>query len=105
MKRILGFLLSLLIIYAVYFDLTVGTLPHANSQTVTATAKPEVNFPFFEASVGPGQTLISIVEHHSNSSLSVPITALVHDFKALNPGQSPDKLQIGKSYRFPEYSR
>lgn len=105
MKKILGLLLSVLVVYAIYFDLSIGTLPHAISQNTVATPKPEVNFPYFEEKVEPGETLISIVEHQSEHSLSVPMSDLIHDFKSLNPGQSPNKLEIGKTYRFPEYSK
>lgn len=108
MGKLLGFLLSVLVVYAVYYDLSVGTLPHANSQktaVASATVEPEVNFPYFKEKVQPGETLISIVEHQANQSISVPISNLVHDFKSLNPGQSPEKLQIGRTYRFPRYSK
>ncbi|WML45323.1 hypothetical protein [Neobacillus sp. PS3-40] len=107
MKKLLGVLLSLLFIYIVYFDLTVGTLPNGSTKKAEAVAieKSDSNLPYFKIKVNPGETLISIVEHHANKSLSVPIDDLIRDFKALNPGQSPEKIQIGKIYRFPNYTK
>lgn len=104
MKKIIGILFIFLIIYAIYFDLTIGTLPQSTSQKVEAKVETEATIPYFEAKVEPGETLISIIEHQTNKSLSVSIDDLVHDFEALNPGNSPDKIMIGKVYRFPDYA-
>lgn len=109
MKRISLFLLGLLTIYVIYIDLTAGTLPkdesQAPEQTVTTIAIPENTIAAFEAEVEPGETLISIVEGHIKKSLPVSIDELIKDFQSLNPGQSPEKIQIGASYQFPDYSK
>jgi hypothetical protein len=109
MKRISLFLLGLLTIYVIYIDLTAGTLPkdesQAPEQTVTTIAAPENTIAAFEAEVEPGETLISIVEGHIKKSLPVSIDELIKDFQSLNPGQSPEKIQIGASYQFPDYSK
>jgi hypothetical protein len=109
MKNLLLLLLSFLIIYSIYFDLSVGTLPlpHSSTAKVDAVAKPETKskIPYFEFKVEPGDTLITIVEHQIKKSLPVSITRLIHDFEALNPGHSAEKIQIGTSYRFPDYSK
>lgn len=103
MRKIFGALFSLLIIYSIYFDLTVGTLPLASSKTAEAIIKADSSLPFFEAKVRPGETLITIVENKANKSIPVSITDLISDFKYLNPGQSSEKIQVGKVYRFPNY--
>jgi hypothetical protein len=105
MKKLAGLLLSGLIIYCVYFDMTVGTLPYEHTKTaVTETiVKPDSNIPYFETSVEPGDTLITIVEHKLRKPLPVSMNKLIHDFQSLNPGQAADKIQIGKTYRFPFY--
>jgi hypothetical protein len=114
MKKLFGLLLSVLIIYVIYFDLTVGTLPSSTPQPVDAKvenrtqqniAKPKTNFPAFEAKVKPGDTVISIVENQLDQSLPVSISELIEDFKKLNPGKAPEKIQIGSTYIFPDYSK
>jgi hypothetical protein len=109
MKRIFLFLFGLLTIYVIYIDLTAGTLPKDESQVpeqiVATMAVPENAIAAFEAEVEPGETLISIVEGHIKKPLPVSIDELIGDFKSLNPGQSPEKIQIGASYQFPDYSK
>jgi hypothetical protein len=105
MKKLIGILLSFLIIYSVYYDITVGTLPFSKSEKAEAVEIQESSIPFFEAKVKSGETLITIVEHKTNKSLSVPISELIRDFMTLNQGQSPEKMQVGKIYRFPKYAK
>lgn len=111
MKKFLGLLLSILIIYVIYFDLTVGTLPSPSNGRVEAMnekteiqKKTEADIPFFTDRVKPGETVISIVEHQLGKPLPVSISELISDFQALNPGKSPEKIQIGSTYHFPDYS-
>ncbi len=108
MKKFLGVLLSLTILYAIYFDLTTGTLPQASSQkadTVIKTTKPETTIPYFEAKVEPGETVITIVEHQINKPLPVSISKLIRDFQELNSGKNAETIQIGQTYRFPDYTK
>jgi hypothetical protein len=109
MKNFFGILLLFLILYVIYFDLTVGTLPNAHTQKVDAVTenvgKPLKGMPAFAAKVKPGETAITIVEHHINKPIPVSITDLIEDFRQLNPGQRPEKIQIGATYQFPDYSK
>jgi hypothetical protein len=109
MKKFFGFLLAVLILYVIYIDLTVGTLPASLIQQVDAKIetkiKQKVNIASFEAKVEPGETVISIVEHQINKPLPVPINDLIADFRKLNPGETPEKIQIGSTYHFPDYSK
>ncbi|MDR6998764.1 hypothetical protein [Neobacillus niacini] len=108
MKKLLGLVLTALIIYVIYIDLTVGTLPSDSVQTVeakTETHSPKSTLPSFQATVEPGETVISIVEHQLKKPLPVSITELVKDFQLLNPGYSPEKIQVGASYQFPDYTK
>jgi hypothetical protein len=108
-KRIFLFLFGLLTIYVIYIDLTAGTLSkdetQKQEQTVTTLTTPAVTIDAFEAEVEPGETLISIVENHIKKPLPVSIEELVEDFQSLNPGQAPEKIQIGSTYQFPDYSK
>ncbi|MEH7120734.1 hypothetical protein V7128_25490 [Neobacillus vireti] len=110
MKKLFGILLSILVIYVIYYDLTVGTLPtsaplpaDAKAEQVTAVSKSKI--PSFDAEVEPGDTVISIVEHRINKSLPVSINDLIEDFQTLNGGRSPEKIRIGATYHFPDYSK
>lgn len=109
MKRIFLFLFGLLTIYVVYIDLTAGTLPKDETQipeeTVATMANLENTMDAFEAEVEPGETLISIVENHIKKPLPVSIDELIADFQSLNSGQAPEKIQIGSTYQFPDYSK
>lgn len=112
MKRILLPIFGLLILYVIYIDLTAGTLPSIQSEKMEVkevTAKvmenQETGLPAFEAEVEPGETLISIVENNIDKPLPVSIDKLIKDFQSLNPGQTPEKIQIGKTYQFPDYSK
>ena len=111
MKKLIGFILTVLIIYVIYIDLTVGTLPSTlTTQQVDAkieTPKKQLipDMPSFEAKVEPGETVISIVEHQLDKSLPVSITDLIKDFRKLNPGETAEKIQIGSTYHFPDYSK
>ncbi|MBT2698044.1 hypothetical protein J7E79_11525 [Bacillus sp. ISL-40] len=112
MKKLFGFLLAVLIIYVIYIDLTVGTLPSSFTQQVDAKIetqntelKTETDIPSFEAQVEPGETVLSIVEHQLDKSLPVSISDLIEDFRKLNPGETPEKIQIGSTYHFPDYSK
>ncbi|HEY2422041.1 MAG TPA: LysM domain-containing protein [Neobacillus sp.] len=108
MKRLFGMLLVVLILYVIYIDLTIGTLP-SDTQKVGALAeqvvKPGKGIPSFTEKVKPGETVITIVENHLNKPIPVPITVLIQDFCELNPGKVPEKIQIGTTYTFPDYSK
>jgi hypothetical protein len=112
MKKLVGILLSILVIYVIYYDLTVGTLPTSPAQKVDAKVE-QVNpssslnstIPSFDAKVKPGDTVMSIVEHKINKALPVSIQDLIEDFQTLNEGKSPEKIQIGSTYHFPDYSK
>ncbi|MBV7507498.1 hypothetical protein KW850_19845 [Bacillus sp. sid0103] len=110
MKKLFGFILAVLIIYVIYIDLTVGTLPSTLTTQVDAKIETpltplKTDIPSFEAKVDPGETVISIVEHQLDKPLPVSITDLIQDFRKLNPGETPEKIQIGTTYHFPDYSK
>ncbi|WP_042355037.1 LysM peptidoglycan-binding domain-containing protein [Bacillus rubiinfantis] len=108
MKKLLGLLFAILLIYVIYIDLTVGTLPSAATIGQEFTSERATNqpagIPSFEAKVKPGETVMTIVEKHLGKPLPVPISELIADFSKLNPGKTPEKIQIGATYQFPDYS-
>lgn len=112
MKRLVGVIIAIIILYSVYYDLSQGTLP-ANMIKETTVSKMSTDSesnreearPYFEEKVGAGDTVISIIEEHLNDSISVPITEVITDFKELNNGVSPQEIQQGKVYKFPTYPK
>ncbi|WP_071395783.1 hypothetical protein [Bacillus tuaregi] len=107
MKRLVGVFVILLILYAVYYDLSEGTLPASFTKetAVDSAAKQTEETTYFEQKVDAGDTVISIIEDHLNESISVPITEVINDFKELNKGVSPQEIQQGMVYKFPDYSK
>lgn len=106
MKKFLGTLVILLICYIVLFDLKHGTLPQATEKTTekVSTVK-SIELSFFEEKVNAGDTVLTIVENRLEEPIPVSISEIVSDFEALNKGISPEKIQIGKTYLFPDYSK
>lgn len=112
MKKIAAFLVLSLIVYAIYNDLTAGTLPAASMHKIEAASK-EMNvknknktaaaIPYFEHVVKPGDTVLSVLDRISQTPLQVSVTKAVEDFKQLNGGTDPHKIQFGKTYKFPDY--
>ncbi|KIY22713.1 MULTISPECIES: LysM domain-containing protein [Mesobacillus] len=110
MKKLAGLLAFLVLTYAVYNDLSIGTLPALRTaESVLAEAEESGNptekkIPYFEHEVKPGDTVLSVLDSNSNKPLSVPVSQLVEDFKQLNEGMDPKKIQFGNTYKFPDYS-
>ena len=102
LRKILMLLFMALIIYSVYFDITIGTLPAVSTPVIAQESPSEL--PYKEIEVKPGDTLLSIIEREERS-LPKPINTIILDFQELNDGQSPHELQIGKTYRIPIYSQ
>ena len=105
MKRLALFLLSVLVIYVIYFVLTKGTLPlpAIEEPVIEAMAKNETSMPYFEKKVSSGDTVLSLVENNINGPLTVSISKVISDFKVLNNGLSPEKIKSGYLYKFPDY--
>lgn len=104
MKRLFGVFLTVLILYAVYVDLSHGTLPTNETPKIEAKAvNPTPNTAYFEVVVKPGDTVLSIIESELDMSIPVPISQVIEDFQALNEGLNPEQIQIGKPYKFPKY--
>ncbi|WP_147532374.1 LysM peptidoglycan-binding domain-containing protein [Bacillus marasmi] len=109
MRRLFTILIAVLVLYAIYHDLTEGSvsLPEKTTEepAVPASTSPNVNIPFKEKTVKPGDTVLSIVEKNSSGPLPVSISKVISDFQKLNEGVKPEEIQIGKAYKFPKYKK
>jgi len=103
MKRLAILIVTALIIYIIYLDLTIGTLPAVTEQTIEATSTIEDVIPYFEKKVASGETVLSVVEGNMNGPLPVTMTQMIADFIHLNSGIQPEKIKAGNTYRFPDY--
>ncbi|PLR93850.1 hypothetical protein [Bacillus sp. T33-2] len=103
MKKLAVVLLSILILYAVYHDLTKGTIPESETVRVEAKTSDNRAIPYFEQKVKAGDTVLSILEKHTDEDLPVSVKKAVADFQLLNHGLMPEEIQYGKSYKFPDY--
>lgn len=107
MKRLSALIILILVVYVIYFDLSKGTLPITVETTTSAVSEKvvneEVKINYFERKIESGDTVLSIIEKQLDSAIPVPIQRVVQDFHSLNDGMDAEKIQIGKTYKFPDY--
>lgn len=106
MKRLIGLLFTVLVLYVIYHDLTQGTIPQQQQQEEEELAVPassSIQLPYSVEEVKPGDTVLSIVEKNSTHPLPVSISKVISDFRKLNEGIKPETIQIGHQYKFPTY--
>ncbi|MBP3039647.1 hypothetical protein J9303_09120 [Bacillaceae bacterium Marseille-Q3522] len=104
MKRLVGLILTMLISLAIIYDLRTGTLPREEPESIEAASPAAVeDIAFFEKEITAGDTLISIVEEQLQSAIPVTIPEVISDFQQLNNGLPPEDMQMGETYKFPDY--
>ncbi|WP_163101930.1 LysM peptidoglycan-binding domain-containing protein [Peribacillus alkalitolerans] len=111
MKKFIGTIMFLLIVYVLYYDLSIGTLPAVApkaSEPITKVKSDDKKasstkaMDFVEVTVKPGDTLLSLIEKREGK-LSQSIPKIIDDFILLNDGLAPDQIQMGKKYKIPTY--
>ncbi|WP_137743845.1 hypothetical protein [Robertmurraya siralis] len=109
MKRLFILLLIVATIFSIYYDLSKGTLPMAIETNTSAQSEMPTNWQssisYFDKEVQSGETVLSIIEKQLNGPIPVPIDEITKDFRILNNGTEANKIQIGKIYKFPDYSK
>ena len=106
MKRLILFLLFVVICYSAFIDISQGTLDYLTPEQPTEPSiTAATNSTSFEYTVKSGDTLITIIENQLDRSLPVSIDTLINDFKKLNDGLEPTNIQAGKTYYFPNYKQ
>lgn len=115
MIRLVVAALICITIFSIYYDLSNGTIPiitqeQTNTPAISAaevTEQPSdienTSNTYIDVEVKPGDTVLTIAERIANKPIPVSITQLIEDFQAMNEGITPEKIQIGKTYRFPMY--
>ncbi|WP_318508396.1 LysM domain-containing protein [Bacillus sp. T3] len=109
MKRLTVALITVLVLYVIYYDLTEGSIvipeERLEEQALPVSSTSTNSIPFSEHVVKPGDTVISIVEKKSDNPLPVSISKVISDFQKLNDGTNPVDIQIGNQYKFPTYEK
>lgn len=112
MKRLFVSLLVTLIVYIIYVDLSIGTIPNTNNKTIESIKvdskvnhTEETVIASFSKTAEQGDTVLSIIEAQLEGAIPVPIEKVVNDFIILNEGKKPEEIHAGKIYLFPDYSK
>lgn len=100
MKKVLGIVALVLIVYAIYSDITTGTLIGKSSEEIVETS---FSIQYIEVQVKPGDTLLSLIEQQGGYPDQVSINQMIDDFISLNEGMKPNDMQPGKVYKIPIY--
>ncbi|MBV7318052.1 LysM peptidoglycan-binding domain-containing protein [Bacillus halotolerans] len=98
MKRLTFVFSILFILFIIFYDLKIGTIPIQNLPVIKASATTAVQETAYKTvTVKPGDTVMSIV-----GSASSP-DDIVKDFETLNPNVKANTIQAGTAYKFPVY--
>ncbi|RLQ98211.1 hypothetical protein [Falsibacillus albus] len=109
MKKIIALFAVIILVYSVYYDINVGTLPtvsyasSSNPKNQDAAPPEDAGKKYEEVQVSSGQTVLTVVEKLHNGPIPVPIDQVIQDFSKLNKGIKPEAIQSGKTYKFPVY--
>ena len=111
MIRLFVALLLGITFFSIYYDLTQGTIPSPKEDSIPASNIVQlledtdtiIEEDYVMIEVMPGDTVLTIVERITNGPLPVTVPQLIHDFELLNDNVTPEKIQIGKTYKFPVY--
>lgn len=104
MKRLAGILLTIVVLYAIFNDLTKGSLPGSPVEE-NATQETVTSLQYIEASVKPGDTLLSLIESQGHFPENISIEQMVEDFVLLNDGIFPEQMRPGEMYKIPVYEQ
>ncbi|WP_281237048.1 hypothetical protein P5654_003750 [Bacillus safensis] len=100
MRRIVFLLISLFVLFIIFFDLKNGTIPVEENQAVPASALQTAEKKTYKnVTVKQGETVLSIVH------TSKPLDDVIKDFEELNQGVKANEIRAGSTYKFPVYKR
>ncbi|MBM7650030.1 LysM repeat protein [Bacillus ectoiniformans] len=106
MKNLLLFLAAVIVLMGIWNDLSVGSLPSAqtvNFQKEVPAWESDSEKEYQSVTVKAGDTVLSIADKLSASDQPIDIAKVVDDFKRLNNGLNPEDIQSGQAYKFPVY--
>ncbi|KAF1679609.1 MULTISPECIES: LysM peptidoglycan-binding domain-containing protein [Bacillus] len=98
MKRVIFVCSVVFILFILFYDLKIGTIPIQDLPVYKASAKTAPQGQAFKTvKVKPGDTVMSIVGTADSPD------DIVKDFEALNPNVKANTIQAGTAYKFPVY--
>ncbi|MEC3654905.1 LysM domain-containing protein [Bacillus siamensis] len=98
MKRLTFVFGSLFVIFIIFYDLKIGTIPSQGLPAYAAAAQlANQETSYRTVTVKKGDTVMSIVGAHKAPD------DIVQDFEALNPNVKANAIQAGTAYKFPVY--
>ncbi|MCE0740582.1 LysM peptidoglycan-binding domain-containing protein [Bacillus sp. G16] len=98
MKRLTFVCSIVFILFILFYDLKVGTIPIQDLPVYEASAKTAEQEPAYKTvKVQPGDTVMSIVGPAGSPD------DIVKDFETLNPNVKANSIQAGTAYKFPVY--
>ncbi|AFJ62709.1 LysM domain-containing protein [Bacillus velezensis] len=98
MKRLTFVFGSLFVIFIIFYDLKIGTIPSQDLPAYAAAAQPaQQEASYRTVTVKKGDTVMSIVGAHKAPD------DIAQDFEALNPNVKANAIQAGTAYKFPVY--
>ncbi|GIO27560.1 hypothetical protein [Ornithinibacillus bavariensis] len=105
MKKLIITILIILFMVSIYKDIYYGTDLSSKNKLVPAPTE-KLNVVSFEAvkvKLGPGDTVLTVVERLNPESSDLDIEKVLNDFSSLNPNSDPERLKINHFYFFPKY--
>ncbi|WP_420977114.1 LysM peptidoglycan-binding domain-containing protein [Bacillus vallismortis] len=98
MKRLTFVCSIVFILFILFYDLKIGTIPMQDLPVYEASAETAAQGPVYKTvKVQPGDTVMSIVGQAGSPD------DIVKDFEALNPNVRANAIQAGTAYKFPVY--
>ncbi|MGE6629298.1 hypothetical protein [Bacillus sp. NPDC077027] len=100
MRRILFLLISLFVLFIIFFDLKNGTIPLQETAAIPVTSSINTEKKSYKmVRVKQGETVVSIVR------TSRSLDEVIQDFEELNQGVKANEIRAGSTYKFPVYKR
>jgi len=100
MKKLASWIIGFFVIYSIFTDLTVGTLPDRHIINSTETINSQA---YEEVVIKPGDTVLGLIEKRGYPD-NISITEMIEDFMQLNNGIAPERIQPGETYKIPIYN-
>ncbi|MED4800836.1 LysM peptidoglycan-binding domain-containing protein [Bacillus atrophaeus] len=98
MKRLIFLFSSIFVIFIIFYDVKIGTIPFQDLPVYAVSAKAsEQKAAYKTVTVKKGDTVMSIVGNAGSPD------EIVRDFEALNPNVKASSIQAGTAYKFPVY--
>ncbi|AXI09470.1 hypothetical protein CV093_11910 [Oceanobacillus sp. 143] len=103
MKRLMIYMLFILLCMSIYKDLSIGNL--SSQENISPLEQsPHSDYTITQIKITIGDTVLSVMEKMNvDESNQLDISRIMDDFKQLNPTADPFHLEPNAFYYFPVY--